>query len=155
MGKHFDIKLCIVPVSISSNSSPKKVHSDQTASKSWISCQVWRLQGRLKWAGGRFEKTKLGVRAWKPSRSGTSLLFKHTSPFPRVLIGCGSLLPGVANFTPSQSASQLYLSGRVGGGDVGEKQRKTQIQRTAGTCQVEPLKAHTQPNVLRLGVMCF
>lgn len=82
-------------------------------------------------------------------------LFKHISPVPcvtSVLIGCGCLLPGAANFTPSQSASQLYLSRRAGGGDVEEKKQDTEIQRTEGTCQMEPFKAHAQPNVFSLGV---
>lgn len=33
-----------------------------------------------------------------------------------------------------------------------EKKRDTEIQRTEGTCQVEPFKAHAQPNVFGLGV---
>ena len=70
-----------------------------------------------------------------------------------MLIGCGSLLLWAANLTPSQSASQFYLSGRAGGGDVGEKKQDIEIQRTEDlTCQVEPRKAHAQPNMISLGV---
>ena len=64
-----------------------------------------------------------------------------------------ALLPGAANFIPSQSASQLYLSGRAGGRDVGEKKRSAEIRRTEDlTSQVEPFKAHGQPNMFSLGV---
>lgn len=63
-----------------------------------------------------------------------------------VLIGFGFLLPGAANFTPSQSTKPT-LPGRPGGGDAGEKKRDTEVQRTDGTCQVEPFNAHAQPKM--------